>query len=115
MANGDWVTDADLELLQGPLDPPGKYEQAAQSLLRRSTVQATKTIVDLALNAENENVRLRAAQYILDRTMGKPETAGAMTPTEKEGWQNVIDSVLVEPSHEARAAGSAIVKRTRNQ
>lgn len=112
--NSEWVTDADLELLQGPLDPPGKYEQAAQSLLRRNAMGAVKTVVDLALNAENERVRLSAAQYVLDRVLGKAEQAGAMNPTEKEGWQNIIESVLVEPSAAARATGSDIVRRPRN-
>lgn len=113
-SGADWVTDADLELLQGPLDPPGNYEKAAQSLLRRNAMSAVKTVVDLALNAENERVRLSAAQYVLDRVLGKPEQAGAMATTEKEGWQNVIESVLVEPSADARAAGSDIVRRPRN-
>lgn len=109
--SGEWITDADLELLQGPLDPPGKYEKVAEAMLRRQATKAVKVVVDIAMNSDNDKLRLDAAKYVLDRVLGRPDAKSALEPTEKAGWQEIIESTLVEPSHADRKAGQAIERR----
>jgi hypothetical protein len=95
----EWITDAELEKLKEPIDPPGLYEAVAATRLRRKAVAATDTLIDLAMNAANESVRLRAATYILDRTLGPVANPHNSNPGgAKAPWEDVYDAVLVEPS-----------------
>lgn len=107
----DEVSDADLALLtQGPIDAAGKYEAVVQAKLRKAAPNAANAIIDLALNSENDRIRLDAAKYILDRTLGKIPDANP-AGTQAAGWEQIIDSVLVEPSANDRASGQAIQPR----
>jgi hypothetical protein len=106
------ITDEELALLTEPADPPGAYEAVVVRKLRAAAPSAVASIVDLAQNAANEGTRLKAAQYIVDRVLGKiPDAVQGAAGGKKEGWEQIIDSVLVEPAHKARAAGQAIERR----
>jgi hypothetical protein len=108
----DRITDEELELLQKPLDPPGAYEAVVVRKLREAAPHAVASILDLAQNAANEGTRLRAATYIVDRVLGKiPDAIQGAAGGNKEGWENIINSVLVEPSANDRKAGQAIERK----
>lgn len=95
----EWVTEAELEAMKQPLDPPGLYEAVAQAKLRRKAVAAADTVIDLALNAQNEGVRLRAATYLIDRALGpvaNPHNANA--GDDAAPWTKVYGAMLVEPA-----------------
>jgi hypothetical protein len=107
------ISDADIELLRQPLDPPGKYEAVVSAKLRRSAVHAAGAVIDLALNSDNDSIRLKAAQYIIDRTLGRIPDALVQSGTEATGWEKIVNSTLVEPSHNDRQGGRAIEPRRR--
>lgn len=98
-SNDAWVTQAELEAMRQPIDPPGLYELVAASKLRAKAAAAADTLIDLALGAANESVRLRAATYILDRALGpvaNPRHDGATG--NKAPWDDVYAATLIEPS-----------------
>lgn len=102
------ISDADLELLnQGPMDPAGKYEAVVNAKLRKAAPHAAQSILDIAMNSENDATRLKASMYIIDRVLGKIPDANP-TGSTAAGWEGIINSVLVEPSHEARESGRSI-------
>jgi hypothetical protein len=45
-------------------------KQRAQDIFARNAPDAAMTIVSIAKSSSNDNTRLRAAQYVVDRTMG---------------------------------------------
>jgi hypothetical protein len=94
----EWVTQAELEELQKPLDAPGLYEAVAMAKIKKKAIDAASTLIDLAMNAENENVRLRAAMYVLDRSLGPVNNPIQSAGGVKQPWERVLDSVLVEPN-----------------
>lgn len=105
------ISEADLELLRQPLQPPGKYEAVVQSKLRKAAVDAVGTVIDIAMNSENERLRLDAAKYLIDRTLGRIPDALITSGSEQAGWEKIVNSTLVEPSAEQRASGRAIEPR----
>jgi hypothetical protein len=105
------ISDADLELLnQGPMDPAGKYEAVVQAKLRKAAPHAVQSIIDIAMNSENDGMRLKAAIYITDRVLGKIPDANP-AGTQAANWENIIAGTFVEPSHEARSGGRSIEGR----
>lgn len=108
MAKDEWITDEDLAALSMSVDPPGKYEGVTQNLLRKHASKAAEAVIDIAMNSESDAVRLRAAQYIIDRTLGRVGEERQRDEDGRAPWEKVFDSVLVEPPHEERAQGKAI-------
>ena len=56
-------------------NPSGRPKQNPEVIetLKAHSVEAAETLIKL-LNSRDENIRLKAAQVILDRTEGKPES-----------------------------------------
>jgi len=109
----EWISDEELAALAQPLDPPGKYEAIAQKRLRQLAPDAVNVIVEIMNHSENDKTRLDAAKYVLDRALGKIEAPATESGT-RPAWQDIIDSVIVEPNAAARAAGQAIERRSYN-
>lgn len=108
MGKDEWLTDEDFAALQTPVDPAGKYEAVTAALLRKHASHAAQTVIDIAMNSENDNTRLKAAQYIIDRTLGRVGEERNRDEDGRAPWEKVFDSVLVEPPAEQRALGKAI-------
>lgn len=79
----EWDPDAvkqaiDMELQFGD---SSTSESLALSTLRKNAAFAADSIAYLATHSENESIRLKASQYILDRVMGRitdtPITSGS--------------------------------------
>jgi hypothetical protein len=70
----DWVNEEDLMALRMNrqylvgLQESGPSQ--AMNILREASPAAAMEMVKLALHADSETVRLRASQYILDKTIG---------------------------------------------
>lgn len=94
----DWsFSDEELAALTVPTSPPGAYEAQALEIFRRNAVAIAGQIVDIALNAENDKVRLDAGKYVVDRVLGR--IGEATNPgAERPMWENVYGTVLREPS-----------------
>jgi len=104
----EFLTDEDFAALAMSADPPGKYEAVTANLLRKHASKAAQAVVDIALNSENDRVRLDAAKYIIDRTLGRVGEERQRDEDGRAPWEKVFDSVLVEPPHDERVAGKGI-------
>lgn len=81
----DWDPEAikeatEMDVVLGENDPV----DLAKSRLRDNAPSAASSIVYLALSAEAESVRLRAAQYLLDTVLDK-EFSAAKTEVDENG------------------------------
>jgi hypothetical protein len=70
--------------------------QLSEKIIEDAAPIASYTVVDLAANAEDERVKLRAAEYILDRTNGKPRTTSTLNITPTNPVLAFLDGVVVE-------------------
>ncbi len=68
----------------------------AERIIEDAAPLAAYTIVDLAVNAEDENTRLRAASDLLDRANGKAKTSLQLNVTEENPVMRILDGVVVE-------------------
>jgi len=70
----EWVSDEALAALvdDKSSSPATSDQELARKVLQEGAPAAAKAVVHLALHSASENTRFRAAQYVLDRTLGKP-------------------------------------------
>lgn len=92
-----WVPQSQLDRMQTDLM---QYEgitkaQLAERLLEEAAPIATYSIVDTAANSEDEGLRLRAAQYILDRVNGKARTSIHLDTTPQNPVIQLLDGVVL--------------------
>lgn len=72
MHDDDLVTEDQVKALAEERDITGDDEQAqAERLFKEHLPSAVLTIISLARNAASERVRMSAAQYIVERNLGK--------------------------------------------
>lgn len=82
----EWIPDAAILALASEretLYPSETDIKASTRIFRESAPIVAKGLVHMALNAKNENTRLRASQLILERAMGRimdAEVEAADTP-----------------------------------
>lgn len=78
------------------------YERATQEL-RNGTISAAKLLVDMVEDdTVEDNLRLKAAQEILDRNLGK--AAQSITVTHQAPWEAIFDRITVSNRSESRRA-----------
>lgn len=83
---------------------PNVYAAAAEEAFRKSALDAAREISKIALYAESDKVRLDACKYITDRVLGKIRDKDVSAPG-KEPWDDIIGSVVREPTAEERNRG----------
>lgn len=76
------------------------FEQQTKRLIQESGPIAAATIVDLAMRASNENTRLNAAKYVVDRLLDPENTES------KQYWESMVDQVTEEVEEHANGARS---------
>jgi hypothetical protein len=81
----DLILDADLT-----------RAQLAERTIQDAAPLASYSIVDLAVNSEDEAIRLKAAMYVLDRELGKPKTTTQLNLTQTNPVLNLIEGVIVQ-------------------
>lgn len=99
-------TTAELEAMIRPLPPRQRSEAEkaeaaikAEKILLDNAQDIAKELVDLALSAKSEKVRLEAAKYVIDRLAGRvPLAPQPDTGEGKETWEGIIGTVIREPS-----------------
>lgn len=71
----------------------------AEKILLDNARDIAKELVDLALNASSEKVRLEAGKYVIDRIAGRiPLSSQLDHPEVKQPWEDVLGTVFREPS-----------------
>lgn len=103
----DWdgtITERERAMLQAPSADALSHEQNAQQIFRSAAPQIAQAIVDLALGAGNEKVRLDASKYVADRALGRIGEARELEKT-GEPWEDVYNAVTREPTAQERQSG----------
>lgn len=85
------LKDLHMEKALDGVDSPTKV---ARRLFEENLPVATMAICHLATYSEVEMIRLRAAQYIVERTMGPAERV--VTSDGKHAWDEIYDRVVDE-------------------
>jgi len=94
------VDDIDPELkrmiemnnLETQLNPDEKYADRAKRILEDASPIAAMSIVDLSRRAANENLRFRAATYILDRVLGSVKDSNMAA---KNAFEDLLEGISV--------------------
>ena len=58
-------------------------------IFERNAMGAAQSIVNLALASTNDGVRLKAAQYVVDRTLGRVQDAKPVTIDPDDPWSKL--------------------------
>src|SRR6266403_3961174 len=69
-------------------------QMMAKRLFEENLPVAVMAIAHLATYSETEIIRLNAAKFVVERTMGPAERA--MTQDGKHAWDDIYDDVVVE-------------------
>jgi hypothetical protein len=93
-----WLPETALNRMQADLIAHNDLTRAqlADRVIEDAAPLAAYSIVDMATNSEDEGVRLRAAQYVLDRANGKPKTTLTVNSNPQDPILKLIDGVIVE-------------------
>lgn len=76
------------------LDTPSPMA-LAKKMFEENLPIAVMSICNLAVNSENDGVRLNAAKYVVDRTLGETSKLPD-TPEGKSPWEQIYEHVLME-------------------
>lgn len=92
-----WLPQTALDRMQSDLI---LNEEMTRSQLAERTIQdaaplAAYSIVDLAVSSEDENIRLKAAMYVLDRELGKPKATTNLNVNADNPVLRLIEGVVV--------------------
>lgn len=92
------------DVLSGMLDerttihPDESYADTAKRMFEENVIGATASLVHLALNSQNEKIRLDASKYIIERNLGSvnnPVSSGKGDP-----WDALLENVIVQQDTE---------------
>lgn len=103
----EWIPD---EALQGiEMDRTIHADEtnidAAKRILDESLPGAVASVTHLALNSQNEKIRLDASKYIIERNMGtlnNPVSTGKGDP-----WTELLNNVLVDKDNTPTSSSSS--------
>lgn len=70
--------------------------QLSDHILEQCAPMAAHSVVDLAIGAEDESVRLNAAKYVLDRSLGKPQTRVYVDTSPDNPVSTILEGVVVD-------------------
>lgn len=72
------------------------YTQLARRLMEENLPTVVLGTIHLALYSPDEQIRLRAQQYITDHMLGPSHKAVEQLEGGKQAWDRVFDAVLVD-------------------
>jgi len=88
MAWGDKFKDADL--MDVPEGAAGSPEDGANMIFRAGVMDAATTIVEMARGNDGDKITLTAAQYVVDRVLGRITVDGNGSG---DPWARLIDNI----------------------
>lgn len=94
--DGEWNPTRALENLtmERALSSTETPQQMAKKLLEENLPVAVLAIAHLATYSETEVIRLNAAKFVVERTMGPAERV--VNESGKHAWDDIYDNVVVE-------------------
>ena len=72
------------------------HTQLAKRLLEEALPLATMAVTHMALNSRKEEIRLAAAKYVMEHSLGAPGKNTDVPNGGKHVWEGIHDAVLVE-------------------
>jgi hypothetical protein len=93
-----WMPKEDLDRMQRSLEHNADITRAAlaERIVEDAAPAAAYAIVEIIQNSEDDNVKLSAAKYILDRANGKPKTSMQLNVSETNPVLQILDGVVVD-------------------
>lgn len=81
------------------------YAATAKRLLEENLPLAVISVTHMALYDTKPEVRLAAAKYVIDQSMGSPNRKEDVPASGKHAWESIHDAVLVdvEPKKSGRS------------
>lgn len=93
----EWDPDTALNALTAErLLDDGDDVSAAERIFKENAVPAALSIAHLAVHSPNERIRLAAAQYVVDRNLGRIGDTDPLKQAEKDPLFQFIKSVSVQ-------------------
>jgi hypothetical protein len=94
--DGEWNPSRALENLtmERALSSTETPQQMAKKLLEENLPVAVLAIAHLATYSETEIIRLNAAKFVVERTMGPAERV--INDSGKHAWDDIYENVVVE-------------------
>lgn len=86
--------DQDIHLHTGEDGKAPTYESMAKTKLRENVPLAVSTISHIMLYSDNESLRARCAQYIIDRVIGKVTDVPLVTSGDDDALRQMLEGVL---------------------
>ena len=80
-----------------------KADPEAKAILKTATPDAARALVEL-LHSKRENIKLLAAQAILDRTQGKPESMSKIEFTDTSKQRFIIQWITEKNQQQTQQA-----------
>lgn len=96
MTDQEWVPDEALKTMPMHKALHGEDPiKVANELLKEALPMSIMSITHLAIHSPAEQVRLQAAKYVVDRTLG-PVKDDMRVADNKPAWEKIYEGVLVE-------------------
>jgi len=93
-----WLPQEALDRMHSDLQAAGDITRAqlAERIVDDAAPLAAYELVSLMSHSEDDNIRLNAAKYLLDRVNGKPKTSTTLNVTQDNPVLQILDGVVVE-------------------
>jgi len=93
-----WLPQSALDRMHSDLQAAGDITRAqlAERIVDDAAPLAAYELVSLMTTSEDDNIRLNAAKYLLDRVNGKPKTSTTLNLTQENPVLQILDNVVVE-------------------
>lgn len=93
-----WVPDEAVRNLtmERALHSQETHTQLAKRLLEEALPLATMAVTHMALNSRKEEVRLAAAKYVMEHSLGAPGKSTDLPTSGKHVWDSIHEAVLVD-------------------
>lgn len=92
-----WIPDKAVEnmTMEKALHSHETHAQLAKRLLEEALPLVTMAVTHLALHSRKEEIRLAAAKYVMEHSLGAPGKSTDV-PTGKHVWDTIHEAVLVD-------------------
>lgn len=93
-----WLPVAALERMEADLIAHNELtrSQLAQRVIQDASPLAAYRIIEIATSSEDEAIALKAAMYVVDRELGKPNTRIQLDTTPQNPVLQLIEGVVVQ-------------------
>jgi len=99
-----WIPEEALEgiTMERSVRPSETEQTMAERVFLENLPVAALSIVNLAIHSPSEKIRLDAAKYVVERNLGKPDTASqlrANADADMTKWEQLLADAQFDPEH----------------